>query len=184
MQKQPAAFYGLGPLVALLALVVTLAATAPAVTASTPMSAQAPAGRTEGPFTEVSAGDSHTCGVKADGTIGCWGRNDRGQAPASPGGRALRPRRGGPRPHLRAQAGRQRRVLGQQRPGPGAAEPRGRRRAVRPAPWRQPTERRLDLHLRGAQRPERHRLLGRQRPRAGAGRSDDWPRQPGQRGAP
>ena len=78
MQKQSTAFYGgLGPLVAVLAL-VAVAASAPPIAA-----AQAPSGRTEGPFTEVSAGDSHTCGVKADGTIACWGRNDRGQAPPS-----------------------------------------------------------------------------------------------------
>ena len=34
-----------------------------------------------GTFTEVSAGDYHTCGVKTDGTVACWGDNDDGQAP-------------------------------------------------------------------------------------------------------
>jgi hypothetical protein len=31
-------------------------------------------------FTQVSAGCFHTCGVKADGTLACWGRNEDGQA--------------------------------------------------------------------------------------------------------
>jgi hypothetical protein len=30
---------------------------------------------------QVSAGFNHTCAVKADGTLVCWGRNDYGQAP-------------------------------------------------------------------------------------------------------
>ena len=38
-----------------------------------------------GGFTQVSAGYLHTCGVKMDGTLACWGRNDSGQAtPPSP----------------------------------------------------------------------------------------------------
>lgn len=32
-----------------------------------------------GTFTQVSAGDAHTCGLRPDGTIECWGRNDAGQ---------------------------------------------------------------------------------------------------------
>ena len=39
----------------------------------------ADAGRTER-FTAISAGVHHTCGVKTDGTLACWGRNDDGQA--------------------------------------------------------------------------------------------------------
>ena len=31
-------------------------------------------------FTAVSAGHSHSCGVRSDGTITCWGNNDYGQA--------------------------------------------------------------------------------------------------------
>ena len=27
----------------------------------------------------VEAGDSHTCGVRSDGTLACWGLNDQGQ---------------------------------------------------------------------------------------------------------
>jgi len=33
----------------------------------------------------ISAGDFHTCGLKSDGTLACWGRNDSGQA-APPAG--------------------------------------------------------------------------------------------------
>jgi hypothetical protein len=33
-----------------------------------------------GTFTQVSAGGSHNCGVRADGTLACWGWNDYGQA--------------------------------------------------------------------------------------------------------
>jgi hypothetical protein len=34
----------------------------------------------------VSSGAYHTCGLKADGTVACWGDNDYGQAPASVAG--------------------------------------------------------------------------------------------------
>jgi len=33
-----------------------------------------------GTFSQVSAGGRHTCGVKTDGTLACWGNNDVGQA--------------------------------------------------------------------------------------------------------
>ena len=36
-------------------------------------------------FTQVSAGGWHTCGLKADGTITCWGDNSHGQR-TPPGG--------------------------------------------------------------------------------------------------
>ncbi|NNF09058.1 MAG: signal peptidase I [Acidimicrobiia bacterium] len=29
--------------------------------------------------TDVAAGDTHTCAIKTDGTVWCWGRNDKGQ---------------------------------------------------------------------------------------------------------
>ncbi len=36
--------------------------------------------RRPGPSRQVSAGAHHTCGLKTDGTLACWGRNDYGQA--------------------------------------------------------------------------------------------------------
>ena len=36
--------------------------------------------RPEVSFVLVSAGFAHTCGVKADGSVACWGRNGSGQA--------------------------------------------------------------------------------------------------------
>ncbi|HUL78373.1 MAG TPA: NosD domain-containing protein, partial [Vicinamibacteria bacterium] len=36
-------------------------------------------------FTLVSAGSDHTCGLRADGTVGCWGSNASGES-TSPGG--------------------------------------------------------------------------------------------------
>ena len=30
-------------------------------------------------WVQVSAGEGHTCGLQADGTLACWGRNDHGQ---------------------------------------------------------------------------------------------------------
>jgi len=39
--------------------------------------ADAPAGT----FVHVSAGDLHTCGVRTDGSVECWGDNSAGQAP-------------------------------------------------------------------------------------------------------
>jgi alpha-tubulin suppressor-like RCC1 family protein len=33
-----------------------------------------------GTFTEISAGSLHTCGVKTDGTLACWGKNDSGES--------------------------------------------------------------------------------------------------------
>jgi hypothetical protein len=32
-----------------------------------------------GPYTQVSAGDAHTCALRPDGAILCWGRNAAGQ---------------------------------------------------------------------------------------------------------
>jgi hypothetical protein len=41
----------------------------------------------------VSAGINHTCGVRTNGTVACWGRNDYGQAspPVAVGGIAELP---------------------------------------------------------------------------------------------
>ena len=34
----------------------------------------------EASFTTIAAGDSHTCGLRSDGTVVCWGQNGQGQA--------------------------------------------------------------------------------------------------------
>ena len=39
----------------------------------------------EGTFTAISAGGTHTCGIRTNGTATCWGNNSDGQA-AAPGG--------------------------------------------------------------------------------------------------
>ena len=56
-------------------------ASEPGATASPPVSSSA----TLAAFRSVSAGDDHTCGVKKDGSVACWGNNKEGQATA-PGG--------------------------------------------------------------------------------------------------
>jgi alpha-tubulin suppressor-like RCC1 family protein len=33
----------------------------------------------EGSFMAAAAGDAHTCALRTDGTVACWGRNDHGQ---------------------------------------------------------------------------------------------------------
>ena len=35
---------------------------------------------TEGEFASVSAGGDHTCGVRSDGSVACWGRDISGGA--------------------------------------------------------------------------------------------------------
>ena len=39
----------------------------------------------EGQFMMVSAGNTHTCGLNADGSIICWGRDDNGELNAPEG---------------------------------------------------------------------------------------------------
>ena len=39
----------------------------------------------QGTFTQVAAGNGHTCGLKTDGTLACWGRNDYGQSTPADG---------------------------------------------------------------------------------------------------
>lgn len=38
-----------------------------------------------GLFRDVSAGERHTCGLRVDATIACWGQNDAGQSSPPPG---------------------------------------------------------------------------------------------------
>ena len=39
----------------------------------------------EDPFTQLSAGDHHNCGLRLDGSVRCWVHNDFGQAADRPG---------------------------------------------------------------------------------------------------
>ena len=56
-------------------------ASEPGATASPPVSSSA----TLAAFRSVSAGAGHSCGVKTDGSVACWGADDAGQA-TPPGG--------------------------------------------------------------------------------------------------
>lgn len=38
------------------------------------------------PFARVAAGYSHTCGLRADGTVSCWGQLDSGRPASAPSG--------------------------------------------------------------------------------------------------
>ncbi len=62
-----------------------------------------------GAFTQVSAGLVHTCGVRTDGTVACWGQRLRAGDAAR---RHLQPGQRGRRPHLRGEDGRHPRLLG------------------------------------------------------------------------
>ena len=41
--------------------------------------------RAWGTFRQLSAGQNHSCAVRTDGTIACWGYNNNGQATAPAG---------------------------------------------------------------------------------------------------
>ena len=57
-----------------------------ALAGATPAQEPEPAAAPSEGFTSVSAGVTHSCGVRADGTVTCWGYNDDGQADAPSGG--------------------------------------------------------------------------------------------------
>ena len=93
---------------ALSAATATAAATATTVVPQT---------RPAGGFISVSAGGAHTCGVRADGTVECWGWNEDldgnvvGQA-TPPSGEFASVSAGGGGPRLRGEDRRLGRVLG------------------------------------------------------------------------
>ena len=47
----------------------------------------------EGEFASVSAGGGHTCGVKTEGSVACWGNDFVGPSHAARGGVRLHQRR-------------------------------------------------------------------------------------------
>ena len=68
-----------------------------------------------GEFISVSAGNNHTCGVRTDGSVACWGSNTRigefdWRSLSARGPIRLRQRR--EPPHLRDKGRRLRRLLG------------------------------------------------------------------------
>jgi hypothetical protein len=75
-----------------------------------------------GAFTEVSAGAYHTCAVRTDGTLTCWGDNAAGQA--SPAGGTFIQVSAGTLSHLRGPHRRQRGLLGRQWQGTSDAAER------------------------------------------------------------
>ena len=76
--------------------------------------AAAPAGAVAG---SVDAGSFQTCGVRANGTLACWGDNDTGQVTPPPG--TFTAVSAGRLPHLRREGERHPRLLGLQRQRPG-----------------------------------------------------------------
>ena len=68
--------------------------------------------RPPGPSLEVTAGIYHTCGLKTDGTLACWGDNSDGQS--TPPAGTFTQVAGGSQPHVRTEDGRDARLLGGQ----------------------------------------------------------------------
>ena len=101
----------------------------------TPGSLQAGAAPDSKGFAAVSAGGSHTCGVKTNGSVACWGADDYGQATPPPREVLLGQRWG--EAHLRGGDQWLRRLLGLGRIRAGHPT----RRAVHRA------QRRCNLHL-------------------------------------
>ena len=64
-----------------------------------------------GEFVSVSAGLGHTCGVRTDGSVECWGGDEWGQSTPPPGEFASVSAGGGP--HVRGEDRRLGRMLGQ-----------------------------------------------------------------------
>ena len=107
---------------------------------------------TVGPFSAVATGRWHTCAIRSDGAIECWGRNDAGQADP-PEGTIRRPRSRWA-PQLRHPHRRRHRVLGIRARG----STRCAGRALRLPGCRERPQ------LRRARR-RRHQLLGRRKRR-------------------
>ena len=82
--------------------------------------------RINGPFTAVSVGFEHTCALRADKNIACWGENGQGQAPARVSG-PFTAVAAGERRDLRHQGQSGPGVLGRQRPTARVSEGRSRR---------------------------------------------------------
>ena len=61
-------------------VVTTLSKQSPRATADTVGVADTGGGEMKTEFAPVSAGDTHTCGLRGDGTIVCWGDNEFGQS--------------------------------------------------------------------------------------------------------
>ena len=76
-----------------------------------------------GEFTSVSAGVGHTCGLKQDGSVVCWGWNSHGQATPASRRVGLHQRRR--EPQLRGEAGRLRHLLGPEQLWSGDTAGRG-----------------------------------------------------------
>ena len=89
----------------------TPAPTAPTVEV-TPTPTPTPTPAPVSPFVSVSAGGYHTCGLRSDGSVACWGDNGAAQTRAHAG--TFVSVSAGGSPHLRCEERPLRRLLGQQ----------------------------------------------------------------------